>query len=406
MGSAPEGAESAIFTPLKIGNGKITLKHRVVLAPLTRNRGTPLNGSTIPTKYSENIWVHDDLGVEYYSQRATEGGLIISEGIPPSLESNGFPGGKAYGIQQVKSWKKVVDAVHAKGGVIYAQLWFAGRATIDEMTGSRPLSSSPTAWDTDEYYAGPSWETGEKIMYKDRPPIGLTKDQIKEQIGVCAHFAKLAMEAGFDGVEAHGGNGYIIEQFLSSNINKRTDEYGGSVEGYTRFPIELMTAMADAIGQENLAIRLSPFGLYNRARGEKRVEIWGHLCRELKRLLPNLSYVHFLEPRYEQIHSYEEKQKFLDAWGLSDVDLSMFRHIFHGTPFLTAGGWNDTNVWGQIEAGKYDAFAIGRYFISNPDLPRRLKEKLPLQAYDRSKFYFQPYDQRPLGYVDYPFWKE
>ena len=115
MGSAPEGAESAIFTPLKIGNGKITLKHRVVLAPLTRNRGTPLNGSTIPTKYSENIWVHDDLGVEYYSQRATEGGLIISEGIPPSLESNGFPGVPGLWLPEVSKALSTIGRVRLTG---------------------------------------------------------------------------------------------------------------------------------------------------------------------------------------------------------------------------------------------------------------------------------------------------
>lgn len=127
------------------------------------------------------------------------------------------------------------------------------------------------------------------------------------------------------------------------------------------------------MGQENLAIRLSPFGLFNQTRDEQRVETWGHLCRELKKSLPTLSYVSFIEPRYEQILSEEKKQGFLDSWGLHDVDLSEFRRIFTDTPFLSGGGWNDQSAWGEVESGKYDGLLFSR-FISNPDLVERLRE--------------------------------
>jgi 2,4-dienoyl-CoA reductase-like NADH-dependent reductase (Old Yellow Enzyme family) len=148
-----------------------------------------------------------------------------------------------------------------------------------------------------------------QVKYADFPPTELSIEGIKKQIADYVNAAKLAVdECGFDGVELHGGNGYLPEQFLSSNINTRTDAYGGSPEKRCTFVLELMDALAGAIGEDKLAIRLSPFGLYNQARGEQRLETWGHLCKELKRK-HKLSYVHFIEPRYEQVHSLEEKNK-------------------------------------------------------------------------------------------------
>ncbi|KAL2010601.1 hypothetical protein VTN00DRAFT_6408 [Thermoascus crustaceus] len=384
-----KGAKSKLFEPLTIANGKITLKHRVIMAPLTRNRGTPLNKESIPEN-PNRVWVPNDVMVEYYAQRATEGGLQISEGIPPSLESNGMPGVPGIFLpEQVAGWKKVVDAVHAKGGYIYAQLWHAGRATIPAMTGSPPVSASASPWDDPEerYTHAPVGAT-EPPRYIDNPPIELSLPHIKQTIQDYCRAAKSAVEeAGFDGVEIHGGNGYLLEQFLSSNINKRNDEYGGTPEKRCRFALELMDELAKTIGEENMAIRLSPFGLFNQTRGEQRVETWGYLCRRLKEMHPRMSYVSFIEPRYEQIFSTEQKDSFLKSWGLSNVDLSMFRSIFGNTPFFSAGGWNDQNCWGVLESGAYDALLFGRYFISNPDLVRRLREGYPLTKYDRSKFY-------------------
>jgi 2,4-dienoyl-CoA reductase-like NADH-dependent reductase (Old Yellow Enzyme family) len=306
---APRGASSKLFTPLEIGNGKLPLSHRIVLAPLTRNRGVPLN----PNATAENpnrIWYPDSLITEYYVQRTTPGGLLITEGIPPSVECNGMPGVPGlFCAEQVKGWKAVVDAVHAKGGYIYAQLWNAGRASIPQHTGLPTISASATPYDGDEMYPYPPPGTSTQVKYADFPPIELDLDGIKKQISDYVRSAKLAVEdCGFDGIEVHGGNGYLPEQFLSSNINKRTDDYGGSPEKRCKFVLELIDALAEAVGEDRLAIRLSPFGLYNQAKGMQRMETWGHLCRRLKRK-HRLSYVHFIEPRYEQVQSLEAKNK-------------------------------------------------------------------------------------------------
>lgn len=311
--------------------------------------------------------------------------------------------------EQVAGWKKVVSAVHAKGGYIYAQLWHSGRANIPHLTGTPILSASATPWDDPtEVFAYPPPHATERVRLADHPPVAMTHDKIRQTITDYCQAAKLAMnECGFDGVELHAGNGYLPEQFLSSNVNKRTDEYGGTPEKRCRFVLELMNALASAVGgDENLAIRLTPFGLFNQARGEQRLETWGHLCRELKASLPKLSYVSFVEPRYEQIFSETEKQKFLDSWGLPEVDLSTFRTIWGDTPFMSAGGFNDANCWGVLESGAYDALLFGRYFISNPDLVERLRKGLPLAAYDRSRFY-GPFPEDPhVCYTDYPTWEQ
>ncbi|KAF5644881.1 OYE2-NADPH dehydrogenase (old yellow enzyme) isoform 1 [Fusarium tjaetaba] len=400
------GACSKLFTTLDIGNGKVNLKHRIIHAPLTRNRGTPVNSVSTPEK-PNRLWITNDLMAEYYSQRATDGGLIISEGLPPSLEGNGMPGVPGIFLpEQVEGWKRVVSAVHSKGGYMYAQLWHSGRANIPQLTGTPILAPSATPWDDpNETFAYPPPHSTTPVKIADYPPIEMTVEKIKSTISDYVEAAKNAIEAGFDGVEVHGGNGYLVEQFLSSNINKRTDHYGGTEEKRCNFALELMEELAKSIGQENLAIRLTPFGLFNQARGEKRVETWSHLCRELKSRLPKLSYVSFVEPRYEQIFSEAEKQKFLGSWGLPTVDLSLFRSIFGDTPFFSAGGFNDVNSWGAVESGKYDGLLYGRYFISNPDLVERLRNGWPLQAYDRKTFY-GPFEDNAVGYTDYPFYKE
>ncbi len=239
------------------------------------------------------------------------------------------------------------------------------------------------------------------MRYVDHPPVEMTVANIGQTIGDYRRAARAALDAGFDGVELHGANGYLPEQFLSTNINRRTDAYGGTVEKRCRFMLELMAALAAEVGQENLAIRLSPFGLFNQARGEQRLETWGHLCRELKKGLPRLSYVSFIEPRFEQLFAEEEKDGFLRSWGLADVDLSPFRRIFGDTPFFSAGGFDDTNAWGVLERGDYDALLFGRYFTSNPDLVERLRNGWPLAPYDRSRFY-GPFEDNSVGYIDFP----
>lgn len=207
----------------------------------------------------------------------------------------GVPG--LFTPEQANGWKKVVEAVHAKGGFIFCQLWHAGRATIPQMTGSSAVCPSASVWDSPtECFSHPPVGSTEPVPYANHPPIEMSVAHIKQTIQDYCNAAKTAMDIGFDGVEIHGGNGYLPEQFLSSNVNKRTDQYGGSPEKRCQFVFELMDEVAKTIGEQNLAIRLSPFGLFNQARGEQRLETWTHLCEGLKKAHPTLSYVSFVEP--------------------------------------------------------------------------------------------------------------
>ncbi|KAH7135367.1 hypothetical protein B0J11DRAFT_158012 [Dendryphion nanum] len=407
MGSISTGASSKLFQPLKIANGKIELKHRIILAPLTRNRSIPLHEDT--PEQPNRIWYPDELVALHYEQRATEGGLLISEGIPPSLESNGMPGvAGLFHPSHLDGWRKVTDVVHAKGGFIYAQLWHAGRTTMEPFTGTPAVAPSAVSWDDPEEFTkrAPPGCSG-PVRIADYVPIELSKEHIKRTISDYCKAAQMAIEAGFDGIEVHGGNGYLPEQFLLSNVNKRTDEYGGSPEKRCRFIIELMEELAKTVGAGNCAIRLSPFGLFNQARGDQRIETWSTLCEQLRERLPGLSYISLIEPRYEQIHSYNEKDDIIRSWGLdpSTINLSFLRKIMGPTPFFSAGGWNDTNCWGTLESGDYDALVMGRYFLSTPDLVERLKLGRPLNKYDRSTFY-GPFEDRAKGYTDYSAWEE
>ncbi|KAK7180851.1 NADH:flavin oxidoreductase NADH oxidase [Paraphaeosphaeria sporulosa] len=397
-------ASDKLFSPLSIANGKITLKHRVVLAPLTRNRCLPLQKDE-PGHYNR-VWVPDSLVAEYYHQRTTDGGLLISEGITPSLEGNGMSGVPGlFHPAHLAGWKLVTEAVHAKGGYIYAQLWHAGRTTSEPFSGKPAVAPSVVPMEGDSGRVPPGYEG--PVLYADHPPIELTKEHIKSTIDDYCNAAKMAMEAGFDGVEVHGGNGYLPEQFLSSNINKRTDEYGGSPEKRCRFVFELMEGLAQAVGEENCSIRLCPFGLFNQARGEQRIETWSFLCKQLKEKLPKMSYVSLIEPRYEQIHSVAEKDKMISSWGLdpSTINLRFLREILGDTPVFSAGGWNDTNCEGVVESGEYDALLFGRYFTSNPDFVERLRLGKSFTMYERDRFY-GPFEDRERGYTDYATWRQ
>lgn len=400
---ALEKSASKLFSPFNIADGKIRLQHRVIMAPMTRNRGLPLSEGTPDSP--NRIWYHDEVGADYYGQRASEGGLLITEGIPPSIEACGMP--QVPGLfheSQILGWKKVVEAVHAKKGFIYAQIWHAGRATIPQMTGLPPVSSSATPWDDDEKYPFRTPFTKEKVAYRDHPPIAMTPEHIKRTIDDYVKAARLAMELGFDGVEVNAGNGNLPDQFLHSNINTRSDEYGGSPEKRCKFVLDLVDALASAVGQSNVAIRLEPCGLYNHTRGAERVETWGYLCQQLKKA-HQLSYIHFIEPRFDRINGEKEKEAFQMSWSLQHVGNQHFRKTMGDTPCISCGGWDDKNVFKAAEAGLYDGFVFAKWFVSNPDLPERLKDGVPLQEYDRSRFYGS-WDGREKGYVDYPFWKD
>ncbi len=215
-----------------------------------------------------------------------------------SEQGNAMPGVPGLFIKEQRAgWKKIADAVHEQGGFIYMQIWHSGRANIPHMTGSPIVCPSATPWDDpEECFAYPPPHTATQVRYRDFPPTELSVSQIRETIQDYVRTAQWAMECGFDGVELHAGNGYLPEQFLASNVNKRSDRYGGSPEKRCTFVLELMAALAQAVGEENLAIRLSPFGLFNQIRCEQRMETWTMLCQKLKKAHADLSYVSFIEP--------------------------------------------------------------------------------------------------------------
>ncbi|KAF2005830.1 FMN-linked oxidoreductase [Amniculicola lignicola CBS 123094] len=387
---------SNLFTPLPIANGRIVLQHRIAMAPMTRNRGV-----SVPSQ--ARTWMADDVVALYYSQRASSSGLVISEGIPPSLEAAGMPGVPGlFHETQLAGWKKVVDGVHAKGAVIYAQLWHAGRATIPQMTGCSVVSASSVVWETDETYPFRDPNTKEKIRYRDFPSMEMTKEQILQTTQDFVKAAAMAMEVGFDGVELNAGNGNLIDQYLHSNLNSRSDEYGGSVQARCKFPLDLLTAISSAIGQSNLAIRLEPACMYQGTYGMERIETWSHLCSQIADKFPELSYVHFIEPRQDRINA--KPDVFLRGWTLPEVSNKPFRSILQrsGIPCISCGGRDALSAAGAIGDG-WDGVAFARLFVSNPDLVDRLRSnRAELQPFDRSRFYGSWDGVREHGYIDYP----
>ncbi|KAI9732075.1 MAG: hypothetical protein M1818_007670 [Claussenomyces sp. TS43310] len=398
-GSIKPLADTALFKPLQLGG--IKLEHRVVLAPLTRMRSS---------KESDGVWAPNDLNVEYYSQRASKGGLLLSEATPISRLAAGYPGVPGIFTKgQVAAWKKVTEAVHAKGAFIYCQLWHVGRATIPSLLdGHRTVSSS------DIPIKGKALDGSE---YSDNPPKAMTEEDIVNIREEYAAAAKRAIEAGFDGVEIHGANGYLLDQFLHDNVNVRTDSYGGSIENRARFPLEVIKAVTAAIGPERTGIRLSPFNYFQDTKDSDPMTHWAYVCEQIaaQAAESRLAYVHMVEPRYDEVLSEEAKLESLGAGkttvkavgaGASmnkpEFSLVPFSKILHGAGInvLAAGHYKADNALAPVEAGHLDAVVFGKWFISNPDLPRRLAEGLELTQYDRSTFYGAATPSK--GYTDYP----
>ncbi|KAI9488501.1 hypothetical protein BDB00DRAFT_847922 [Zychaea mexicana] len=357
-----------LFEPIKVG--AVQLQHRVVLAPMTRLRNDENN---VPT----------ELVVEYYRQRANPGGLLITEGGKISDKAGGFPHVPGfYTEQQIEAWRKVTQAVHEKGGYIFAQIWHGGRAGSSLYLDNKPpLAPSPiAAVDRINAFTGKPYEV----------PRETTKDDIQDIIQQYATAAKDAIKAGFDGVELHGANGFLIHQFLSSSANQRTDEYGGSIPNRARFALQVVDAVIEAVGAERTGIRLSPWGGEEGdvTDGDTTYETYSYL---LKQLNPKgIAYVHFVEPRDDFIRETVDLVNSLDP----------FRDIWQG-PFISAGGYTthpESIAARAKETG--DLVAVGRAYIANPDLVDRLKNDWPLNKYKRDTFYAQGAE----GYTDYPFY--
>jgi N-ethylmaleimide reductase len=367
----------SLFSPLQIG--PYQLRHRLVMAPLTRMRAEKPSLAPRP------------LNAEYYGQRATPGGLIIAEASPVMATGFGSPGVPGiYSEHQIKGWRAVVDAVHAKGGVIFLQLWHVGRVSHSSFQPGGVLPVAPSAVPIS---ADLKTMTADGKVVSYETPRALETSELPGVIDAYRQAARNALKAGFDGVEIHGANGYLIEQFLQSHTNLRSDQYGGSIENRTRFLMEVTQAVIDVWGADRVGVRLSPYGVANDSGEPDPMPLYSHAIESLDPL--GLAYLHFVEPRSSGAGRAEVNHQNVPA------AMVLFRPIWSGI-LISAGGFTGETADAAIAAGHADAIAFGRIFISNPDLPRRLRLGFPLTPYNRATFY----GGEEIGYTDYPVYGE
>ncbi|PIA36365.1 hypothetical protein AQUCO_03400332v1 [Aquilegia coerulea] len=366
MGSNAENV-IPLLTPYKMGN--FLLSHRVVLAPLTRQRSY----GNVPQPHA----------ILYYSQRTTKGGLLIAEATGVSDTSQGYP--DTPGIwtkEQVEAWKPIVDAVHAKGGIFFCQIWNVGRVSNYGLqpNGQAPISS------TDKGLTPQIRANGVPVA-DFSPPRRLKTEEIPDIVNDFRIASRNAIEAGFDGVEIHGAHGYLLDQFMKDQVNDRTDKYGGTLENRCRFPLEVVEAVVNEIGADRVGIRLSPFAAYMES-GDSNPEALGlYMAESLNKY--GIAYCHMVEPRMKLVG-----EKFETPHSLLPM-----RKAFKGT-FMVAGGYTREDGNKAIADNYADLVAYGRWFLANPDLPKRFELDAPLNKYDRETFYLSD----PIrGYVDYPF---
>jgi len=356
---------SALFTPLQVG--RLTLSHRVVLAPLTRTRATKEH-------------VHTELGVDYYAQRSSiPGSLLITEATVIHPAAGTIPHAPyIYTDRQVQAWKEVVDAVHANGSYIFLQLIALGRATDPELLKSE---------DPNFEFVGASAIPISSSYPSPRP---LTVEEIKTYVQWYADAADKAVnQAGFDGVELHFANGYLPDQFLQDVSNQRTDEYGGSVENRARFPLEILEAVSKAVGEDRVGFRISPWNPWQGMRMEDPKPTFAYFVSQAKERFPNLAHLHAVEPRVAGG----------DDTDCNESDSNDFlRKIWGDKAFIAAGGYTPQTAV-ETANTKGGLIAFGRHYIANPDLPLRIKYGVPLTGYQRSTFYTP---EEPHGYTDYP----
>lgn len=359
---------SKLFTPLTVG--RLELPSRVVMAPMTRARSS--QPGDIPNA----------LNATYYAQRASAG-LIVSEATQISPQGKGYsftPG--IYSAAQVAGWRLVTRAVHDAGGRIYLQLWHVGRMSHPAFhDGELPVAPSAVPFDGSIWMVDPV--TGEGGMYPCPTPRALTREEIRAIVDDFRHAARNAMDAGFDGVEIHGANGYLIDQFLRTTSNVRTDEYGGSRENRLRFLKEVVDAVSDEVGPDRTAIRLAPFLT---ARGMACPDILPTMLDAAAYLnQKGISYLHLVEA------DWDDAPEFTEAFRRD------LRARFAG-PIIVAGKYDKERADWVIGHGYADMVAFGRPFVANPDLPRRLAENLRLAELDASALF----GGAARGYSDYP----
>jgi N-ethylmaleimide reductase len=357
-----------LFDPLQIG--AIALANRIVMAPLTRNRAI----GAIP----------NPLMAQYYGQRASAG-LIVTEASQISAQGQGYldtPG--IYSAEQVAAWRVITDAVHERGGRIVIQLWHVGRVSHVSLQagGAAPVSSTARAAEGAKTYTAQGF-------VPTSTPRALRTDEIAGIVADYRHAANCAMQAGFDGVEVHAANGYLIDQFLRDSINDRSDAYGGAVANRVRLLVEVMTAVADEIGADRTGLRLSPITPVNGAGQDSDPQaLFGHALRELAPL--GLAFVHIIEGQTGGARD-------LSAQGVAPFDYAALRREFAGA-WIVNNGYSRDMAMTAVDNGDADAVAFGKPFIANPDLVLRLRHGAALNPLDTTRLY----GGGPAGYVDYP----
>ena len=345
--------------------GPLTLQNHLVMGPLTRSRAA----GNIP----------NELMMEYYAQRGSAG-LIITEGTSPSPNGLGYP--RIPGIfspPQVEGWKRITDAVHAKGAKMFVQLMHCGRIAhpLNLPAGTRVLAPSAVMASGEMFTDDEGW--------KPHPvPQAMTGEDITATIAEYAQAAGNAVTAGFDGIELHSANGYLLEQFIRPNTNQRTDGYGGPIENRARFVLEVVEAVIGAIGKDKVGIRLSPFGVFNDMPSYDAMETdYAYLAQQLD--ASGLVYIHLVD------HSS------MGAPSVPDAIKETFRTVFKRTLILS-GGYDAKRAESDLATGKCDLIAVGRPFLANPDLVDRWKTGAAVNEPDMDTFY----TPGPKGYTDYP----
>ena len=345
--------------------GPIKLSNRIVMAPMTRSRAI----DNIP----------NEMMVKYYQQRA-DAGLIITEGTAPSANALGYP--RIPGIfadAQIKGWKQVTDAVHERGGKIFLQLMHTGRISHPDNMAADAVIIAPSA-----IQAAGEIYTDQSGLQPHPVPKEMTQTDIEQAEKEFIQAAKNAISAGFNGIEIHGANGYLIDQFINPGSNQRSDRYGGSIENRCRFAIEVAQIISDVIGAEKTGIRLSPYGVYNdMALFDEIDETYEYLAHEMAKL--KLAYIHIVD------HSSQGSPE------VPDVIKSKIKEAFGGT-IIASGGLTKEKAEQILQSGKAELTSFGTSFLSNPDLVYRLNKDLELNAPDYNTF-FTPGEE---GYLDYP----
>jgi len=350
-----------LFRPVRLG--PLDLPHRVVMAPMTRSRA---NEQGVPSS----------LAIEYYRQRSSAA-LIVTEATQVSSEGAGnmyTPG--IHTAAQMEAWRRITDAVHEEGGRIFLQLWHAGRASHPSLhRGALPVAPSPIT-------AAGTVFTKQGILPYERPRA-LGTEEVSRVVEDFWGAARKALDAGFDGVEIHGANGYLIDQFLRDGTNRRTDRYGGSIESRLRFPLEVVDAVTAVWGSDRVGVRVSPLGGFNGMYDSRPQALFASLAWALQER--KLAYLHVVTD-----NAFVGQPVSFDPLSLGN---------FFGGPLISAGGYDAKAGAREIESGRTTLVAYARLFLANPDLPKRFAEGAALNEPDPVSFY----DGGARGYIDYPF---